>query len=107
MARLLLLADSNFENNYGKFQGRKIIDLETKSCQSRRVVMQELDKMEKVEVRLGRVPPRSEQIRRGAAPMREAAAAGVSGPRAEAGTETEAAEQEARAPRRKPLQKPR
>ena len=46
MARLLLLADSNFENNYGKFQGRKIIDLETKSCQSRRVVMQELDKME-------------------------------------------------------------
>ena len=45
MARLLLLADSNFENNYGRFKGRKIKDLETKSCQSRKVVIQELDKM--------------------------------------------------------------
>ena len=68
---------------------------------------EELDKIERAEVRVGRVPPRSEQIRRGAAPMREAAAADpgashgradASGPRAEAVAETEAAEQEARAP---------
>ena len=67
----------------------------------------ELDKMERAEVRLGRMPPRGQQIRRGAAPMREPAAAAPSashggadarGLRAEAGAETEAAEQEARAP---------
>ena len=46
MARLLLLADSNFENNYGKFKGPKIAHLEFKSCQSRKVVMQELDKVD-------------------------------------------------------------
>ena len=46
MARLLLLADSNFENNYGKFKGPKIAHLEFKSCQSRKVVMQELDKID-------------------------------------------------------------
>ena len=46
MARLLLLADSNFENNYGKFKGPKIVNLEFKSCQSRKVALQELDKIE-------------------------------------------------------------
>ena len=38
----------------------------------------ELDKMERAEVRLGRMPPRGQQIRRGAAPMREPAAAAPS-----------------------------
>ena len=42
MARLLLLADSNFQNNYGNYPGRKIKDLGIKSCQSRRVAMSEL-----------------------------------------------------------------
>ena len=36
---------------------------------------EELDKMERVEVRLGRMPLRDEQIRRGTAPMREATGA--------------------------------
>ena len=65
---------------------------------------EELNKIERAKVKLGRVPPRSEQIRRGAAPMREAAAADpsashggadASGPRAEAGAEIDAAEKEA------------
>ena len=38
----------------------------------------ELDKLERAEVRLGRMPPRGQQIRRGAAPMREPAAAAPS-----------------------------
>ena len=43
MARLLLLADLNFSNNYGGYQGRKISNLEFKSCQSRRVAMAEIN----------------------------------------------------------------
>ena len=42
MARILLLADSNFSNNIGEFRGRKIKDLVLKSCQSRKVLMDEL-----------------------------------------------------------------
>ena len=41
MSRLLLITDSNFINNIGDFKGRKIKDLEVKSCQSRRAVMHE------------------------------------------------------------------
>ena len=39
---------------------------------------EELDKMERVEARLGRMPLRNEQIRRGTAPMREATGAAPS-----------------------------
>ena len=46
MSRLLLITDSNFINNVGAFKGRKIKDLEVKSCQSRRIVMQEVHSME-------------------------------------------------------------
>ena len=42
MARILLLADSNFCNNIGSFKGRKIANLEYKSCQSRRAAMSEI-----------------------------------------------------------------
>ena len=42
MARLLLLADSNFQNNIGVFKNPKICDLEIKSCQSRKAVANEL-----------------------------------------------------------------
>ena len=42
MARLLLLADSNFLNNYGAFKGPKIQGLEIKSCQNRVTVLNEL-----------------------------------------------------------------
>ena len=42
MARLLLLADSNFQNNIGVFKSPKICDLEIKSCQSRKAVANEL-----------------------------------------------------------------
>ena len=47
MAQLLLLADSNFQNNYGDYPGRKIKDLGIKSCQSRRVAMSELASVNK------------------------------------------------------------
>ena len=46
MARILLLADSNFVNNIGEFRGRKIRDLEVKSCQSRKEAMAELNSVE-------------------------------------------------------------
>ena len=46
MSRLLLITDSNFINNIGAFKGRKIKDLEVKSCQSKRAVMQEVHSME-------------------------------------------------------------
>ena len=46
MSRLLLLADSNFLNNIGEFRGRKIAELEVKSCQSRRIAMTEVDSVE-------------------------------------------------------------
>ena len=42
MSRLLLVTDSNFVNNIGAFKGPKIRDLEVKSCQSRKAIMQEL-----------------------------------------------------------------
>ena len=46
MARILLLADSNFVNNIGAYKGKKISDLEVKSCQSRKAVMSELNGVE-------------------------------------------------------------
>ena len=46
MARLLLLADSNFTNNIGDFKGRKIKTLEVKSCQTRRTAMAEVSAVE-------------------------------------------------------------
>ena len=39
MSRLLLVTDSNFLNNVGGYKGRKIGNLEVKSCQSRRTAM--------------------------------------------------------------------
>ena len=42
MSKLLLLADSNFSNNFGDYKGRKLKELEVKSCQSRRIAMQEI-----------------------------------------------------------------
>ena len=39
MSRLLLVTDSNFLNNVGGYKGRKIKNLEVKSCQSRRTAM--------------------------------------------------------------------
>ena len=42
MAKLLLLADSNYVNNIGDYGGRKIKDLVVKSCQSRRSAMSEI-----------------------------------------------------------------
>ena len=42
MARLLLLTDSNFVNNIGAYNGRKIKNLEIKSCQSRRTALAEI-----------------------------------------------------------------
>lgn len=46
MARLLLLADSNFANNIGDFKGRKIRGLEAKSCQSRKAALAEINLFE-------------------------------------------------------------
>ena len=46
MARLLLLADSNFLNNIGDYGGQKVKDLEVRSCQSRRAAMLEISTME-------------------------------------------------------------
>ena len=46
MAKLLLLSDSNFSNNYGDYSGRKIKELEVKSCQSRRAAMLEIGSAE-------------------------------------------------------------
>ena len=46
MARLLLLADSNFKNNIQAYPGHRIKDLETKSCQSRQAVISELVSVE-------------------------------------------------------------
>ena len=46
MARLLLVTDSNFVNNIGDYRGRKISNLEVKSCQTRRAAMQEINSME-------------------------------------------------------------
>ena len=40
MARLLLLADSNIKNNLGAYPGRVIKDLEVKSCQSRKAIVE-------------------------------------------------------------------
>ena len=42
MAKLLLLADSNYVNNIGDYCGRRIKDLEVKSCQSRKSAMAEI-----------------------------------------------------------------
>ena len=42
MSRLLLLTDSNFVNNIGVYKGPKIRNLDVKSCQSRKAIMQEL-----------------------------------------------------------------
>ena len=46
MSKILLLADSNFVNNIGAYKGRKIKNLEVKSCQSRMAVMSELAAVE-------------------------------------------------------------
>ena len=46
MARVMLIADSNFKNNIGAYKGRKIKDLEIFSCQSRKSVVQELASIE-------------------------------------------------------------
>ena len=46
MARVMLIADSNFKNNSGAYKGRKIKDLEIFSCQSRKSVVQELASIE-------------------------------------------------------------
>ena len=46
MARILLLADSNFSNNVGVFRGRKVRNLEWKSCQSRKSVLDEINLFE-------------------------------------------------------------
>ena len=42
MARLLLFADSNFLNNIGDFPGRKIKNLEVRSCKSKKELISEL-----------------------------------------------------------------
>ena len=42
MSRILLVTDSNFINNIGDYKGRKIKNLEVKSCQSRKAVLEEL-----------------------------------------------------------------
>ena len=42
MAKILLIADTNFKNNIGAYKGRKIAELEVKSAQTRRAVMSEL-----------------------------------------------------------------
>ena len=42
MSRILLVTDSNFVNNIGAFSGRKIKNLDVKSCQSRKAVLQEI-----------------------------------------------------------------
>ena len=42
MSRLLLLTDSNFVNNIGVYKGPRIRNLDVKSCQSRKAIMQEL-----------------------------------------------------------------
>ena len=42
MSRILLVTDSNFVNNIGAYKGQKIKNLEVKSCQSRKAVLQEL-----------------------------------------------------------------
>lgn len=46
MSKILLLADSNFVNNIGAYKGRRIKNLEVKSCQSRLAVMSELAAVE-------------------------------------------------------------
>ena len=46
MARILLLADSNFSNNVGVFRGRKVRNLEWKSCQSRKSALDEINLFE-------------------------------------------------------------
>ena len=46
MARVLLIADSNFKNNIGAYNGRKIKNLEIVSCQSRKSAVQELSSVE-------------------------------------------------------------
>ena len=46
MARLLLLADSNFRNNIQAYPGPKIRDLELRSCQSRQAIISELASVE-------------------------------------------------------------
>ena len=46
MSKLLLITDSNFINNVQAFKGRKIKNLEVKSCQSRRTIMQEVHTMD-------------------------------------------------------------
>ena len=46
MSRLLLVTDSNFINNVGNYKGRKIKNLEVKSCQTRRVAMSAINGME-------------------------------------------------------------
>ena len=42
MSKILLVTDSNFVNNINEFRGRKISNLEVKSCQTRRLALQEL-----------------------------------------------------------------
>ena len=42
MSKILLVTDSNFVNNIGEFRGRRIKNREVKSCQTRRVAMQEI-----------------------------------------------------------------
>ena len=46
MARILLLADSNFKNNYGAYPGRLLKELEVKSCQSRKAVIESIADVE-------------------------------------------------------------
>ena len=46
MSKLLLLADSNYANNVGDYCGRRIKELEFKSCQSRRSAMTEISTAE-------------------------------------------------------------
>ena len=42
MAKILLVTDSNFINNIGAYKGQRIKNLEVKSCQTRKAVLQEL-----------------------------------------------------------------
>ena len=46
MSRLLLVTDSNFINNVGDYNGRKIKNLEVKSCQSRRLALAAINEPE-------------------------------------------------------------
>ena len=67
----------------------------------------DLEKMERAQVRLGRMPPRGEQIPGGAAPMREAAAAAPSASYGGLTPRPRPRSKRQEPPRQKPLLKPR